>query len=203
MSMFPVLSILGGLAIMASGLLLFYSCMPLFYGLIGFDAGLLIARFLGDDGWLAMALAFFLAVLFAAAAYSSSRRLLLGIAAGILVGFALASVLDLVGEEAGMVALGFAIVGGILGRYIPSRFFDHFIIVASAFSGAALVTAGLRPLVFNGGLLDRAFGGYFPTLVVIALTAIGISWQYKNIGAWVGVEPRLGSISGPSVKNGV
>jgi hypothetical protein len=203
MSVLPVLMILGGLAIMAFGLLLFYSWLPLFLGVIGFDAGLLFAGLWGDEGSVAIALALFFALLFAAAAYSSSRRLLLGISAGILVGFALASMLNLVGKDAGMVALAFTVIGGILGRYIPPKFFDHFMIVASAFSGAVLVMAGLRLLAFNGTLLDRAFGGYFPTLMVVVLTVLGISWQYKNVANWIGVEPKLGSLSGASVKDDV
>jgi hypothetical protein len=203
MSTFPVLLILGGLALMGFGLLLFYSWLPLFYGLIGFDSGLLLGRLLGDDRWITIFLALICAVLFVAAAYSASRRLLLGVAAGILVGFALASALNLVGKDAGIVALVLAFLGGVLGRYVPPKYFDRFIIGASAFSGAVLVTEGLRLLVFNGGLLDRAFGGYFPTLVLIALTAIGISWQYRNLVEWVSLEPKLGSISGSSVKESV
>ena len=95
---FAILLILGGLAIMAFGLLLFYAWLPLFYGLVGFDIGLLLGRSLtGEGGSVAIILGVLCALGLAGAAYSIEpyRRLLLGISGGVLFGLSLASAFNL------------------------------------------------------------------------------------------------------------
>ena len=65
---------------MAFGLLLFYAWLPLFYGLVGLDIGLLLGRSLtGDVGSIAIILGVLCALVLAGAAYSIEpyRRILL------------------------------------------------------------------------------------------------------------------------------
>ena len=74
---------------MAFGLLLFYAWLPLFYGLVGLDIGLLLGRSLtGEDGSFAIILGILCALFLAGAAYSIEpyRRILLGISGGALFG---------------------------------------------------------------------------------------------------------------------
>ena len=62
-----------------------------------------------------------------------------------------------------------AVVGAIIGAIIVPRYFDAFVIVASAFGGAAMVMAGARWLFPGVGLFDRAAGGFMPALLTIVL----------------------------------
>ena len=188
---------------MAFGLLLFYAWLPLFYGLVGFDIGLLLGRSLvGDAGFFAIVLGILCALLLAGAAYSLEpyRRLLLGISGGALVGLALASMFNLDSTSGGFLGIALAVIGGVIGARVVPKYFDLFIIGATAFSGAALVMAGANLLLPGVGLFDRAAGGILPALLTIGLTVVGIGWQFRNIAEWVGIHPMLGGISGTSVK---
>jgi len=200
---FAILLVIGGLAIMAFGLLLFYAWLPLFYGLVGFDIGLLLGRSLtGDSGSISIILGVLCALVLAGAAYSIEpyRRLLLGISGGVLFGLALASAFNLDSTSGGFLGIALAVIGGLIGANIVPKYFDMFIIGATAFSGAALVMAGANLLLPGVGLFDRAAGGILPTLLTLGLTVVGIGWQFKNIAKWVGIHPMLGEISGTSVK---
>jgi hypothetical protein len=200
---FAILLILGGLAIMAFGLLLFYAWLPLFYGLVGFDIGLLLGRSLtGDSGSISIILGVLCALVLAGAAYSIEpyRRLLLGISGGVLFGLSLASAVNLDSTSGGFLGIALAVIGGLIGANIVPKYFDMFIIGATAFSGAALVMAGANLLLPGVGLFDRAAGGILPTLLTLGLTVVGIGWQFRNIAKWVGIHPMLGTISGTSVK---
>ncbi len=126
-----ILSIIAGLAIMSFGLLLFYAWLPLFYGLFGFDIGLLLGRSLtGDVGVIAIILGIVGAVILAGAAYSLEpyRRILLGISGGVLVGISLASAFNLDSPTGGFLGTGLAIIGGFIGASLVPRYFDSFII---------------------------------------------------------------------------
>ena len=200
---FAILLVIGGLAIMGFGLLLFYAWLPLFYGLVGFDIGLLLGRSLtGDSGSISIILGVLCALVLAGAAYSIEpyRRLLLGISGGVLFGLALASAFNLDSTSGGFLGIALAVIGGLIGANIVPKYFDMFIIGATAFSGAALVMAGANLLLPGVGLFDRAAGGILPTLLTLGLTVVGIGWQFKNIAKWVGIHPMLGEISGTSVK---
>ena len=200
---FAILLILGGLAIMAFGLLLFYAWLPLFYGLVGLDIGLLLGRSLtGDAGSIAIVLGVLCALVLAGAAYSIEpyRRILLGISGGALFGLALSSVFNLDSTGGVFFGIASAVIGGVIGAKIVPKYFDIFIIAATAFSGAALVMAGAHLLLPGVGLFDRAAGGILPTLMTLGLTVVGIGWQFRNIAEWVGIHPMLGDISGTSVK---
>jgi hypothetical protein len=190
-----ILSILAGLAIMAFGLLLFYAWLPVFYGLFGFDIGLLLGRSLtGDVGVLAIVLGIIGAIILAVAAYTLEpyRRILLGVSGGVLLGLALAAMFDLDGPGGGFLGALLAVIGGLIGASVVPRYFDSFIIVASAFGGAVLLMAGAHLLLPGVALFDRASGDILPRLLTIVLTLIGIGWQASNIAKWVRRAPTAG-----------
>lgn len=200
---FAILLVIGGLAIMAFGLFLFYAWLPLFYGLVGFDIGLLLGRSLtGEVGSIAIILGAFGAPVLAGAAYSLEpyRRILLGIAGGALFGLSLASMFNLDSASGGFLGACLAAIGGVIGANIVPKYFDLFVIVASAFGGAVLMMAGARLLLPEMQIFDSAAGGILPALLTIGLTVVGISWQFRNIARWVGTSPMLGDASGTSVK---
>lgn len=189
-----ILSIITGLAILSFGLLLFYAWLPLFYGLFGLDIGLLLGRSLtGDVGLIAVILGVVGAVILAGAAYSLEpyRRILLGISSGVMVGLSLASAFNLDSPTGGFLGTALAVIGGVIGASLVPRYFDSFIIAASAFGGAALVMAGAHLLLPGVGVFDRAVGGVLPTLITLGLALAGICWQLNNIAKWVGTQPMI------------
>jgi hypothetical protein len=199
-----ILLVLAGLAIMALGIFLFYAWLPLFYGLFGLEIGLLLGRWLtGDNGFVAIILGIVGAVILFGAAYflEPYRRILLGLSAGALVGLSIASVFGLDHVIGGVLGAVLALIGALTGGIIVPRYFDAFIIVASAFAGAAMVMVGIHWLFPAMGLFDRSAGGFLPTLLTLVLSAVGIGWQFKNLAAWVRSQPLYGDISGTSVKN--
>jgi hypothetical protein len=185
---FGLLMILTGLAIMAFGLFMFYAWLPLLYALVGFDVGILLGRaFTGDVGTTAIVLGIVGAFILGVASYvlEPYRRVLLGVSGGILFGLSIASVFGLDGWLGGFFGRIFALVCGVVGGLLVPRFFDIFVIVASAVGGAAMVMTGANHILPGVGLFDRAAGGVMPALVTIILAATGISWQRYNIEKWV------------------
>ena len=77
-----------------------------------------------------------------------------------------------------------ALVCGAVGGLLVPRFFDLFVIGASAVSGAALVMTGANHILPGVGFFDRAAGGVLPSLVTIILAIAGVSWQFSNIAKW-------------------
>ena len=141
-------------------------------------------------------------ILFCAAYFLEPyRRILLGLSAGAMVGLSIAAVFGLDHFLGGVIGVILAVVGAAIGAIIVPRYFDAFVIVSSAFAGAAMVLAGAHWLFPGVGLFDRAAGGLMPALELFVLSVIGIAWQFKNIAAWVRPQPLYGDISGTSVKN--
>ena len=201
-----ILMIAAGLAIMAFGLLLFYAWLPLFYGLFGLEIGLRLGHTLtGQLGLMAIILGVVGAVVLFSAAYALEpyRRILLGLSAGALIGLSIASVLGLQGYISDILGVALALVGAVIGAIIVPKYFDTFVVVVSAFCGAAMVMAGAHLLFPELGVFDRSAGSFMQPLITLALTAVGISWQYKNLSAWVESKPLYGNISGRSVKDQV
>jgi hypothetical protein len=199
-----ILLALAGVAIMAFGIFLFYAWLPFFYGLFGLEIGLLLGQWLtGNIGFVAIILGIAGAVILFGAAYflEPYRRILLGLSAGALVGLSLASVFGLDHFVGGFVGAVLALVGALTGGILVPRYFDAFVIVVSAFAGAAMVMAGAHWLFPGVGLFDRTAGGFLPTVVTFVLSAAGIGWQLKNLAAWVRSQPLYGNISGASVKD--
>jgi hypothetical protein len=180
---FGILLILCGLGIMGFGLFIFYAWLPLFYGLLGLEIGLLIGKWLtGDVGAVAIVLGVVGGLAAAASAYflEPYRRLLLGYWGGALVALSLASLLGLE-RLGGVVGICLAVAGGIVGAMLTSKYFDLFVIAASAFGGATLVVAGLQvPLLIAGS----SAGSLIPALLTLVLSLIGVSWQLNNAARW-------------------
>jgi hypothetical protein len=173
-----LLMIVTGLAIMAFGLFMFYAWLPLLYALIGFDVGLLLGRaFTGDVGTTAIVLGIVGAFILGASSYilEPYRRVLLGVSGGILFGLSVAAAFGLDGWLGCFFGRVLALLCGAIGG-LP-RFFDLFVIGASAVSGAAMVMTGANHILPGIGFFDRAAGGVLPSLVTIILAVAGVSWQ--------------------------
>jgi hypothetical protein len=185
-----LLMILTGLAIMAFGLFLFYAWLPLLYGLIGLDIGLLLGRWLtGEVGAVAIILGIVGAVALGIASYGLEpyRRILLGVSGGFLVGLSLAAVFGLESGLGGLFGIVLAAICAVIGGILVPRFFDTFVVVASALSGAAMVVAGAHIILPGLGLLSGS--GMLARLLTIILAVVGMGWQFSNIAKWIQSEP--------------
>lgn len=179
-----LLMIVTGVAIMLWGLFLFYAWLPLLYGIVGLDIGLYIGRALtGEMGFITHGIAVAGAIGLALASYflEPYRRILLGVSGGLLLGLALSEALGLEGRVLGSV-LG--IIGAVTGGIVVPRFFDMFIVVASASAGAAMIVSGVHLLFPTIGLLNGTGGFVLGRLLVLVLGLIGIFWQFSNIAKW-------------------
>jgi hypothetical protein len=185
---FGMLLILCGLGIMGYGLFIFYAWLPLFYGLLGFEIGLLLGKWLsGDIALIAITLGIMCAIAAAGAAYylEPYRRLLLGYAGGALLTLSLASLLGLDRMVNGFFGAILTVGGGLLGGTVASKYFDLFIIAASAFGGATLVVSGAQLLLPVTS--DPTSWSTLPALITVILTVLGVRWQLSNIASWVPV----------------
>jgi hypothetical protein len=199
-----LLMILTGLAIMAFGLFMFYAWLPLLYALIGFDVGLLLGRaFTGDVGTTAIVLGIAGAFILGTASYilEPYQRVLLGVSGGILFGLSVAAALGLDGWFGGFFGRVLALVCGAVGGLLVPRFFDLFVIGASAVSGAAMVMTGANHILPGVGFFDRAAGGVLPPLVTIILAVAGVSWQRSNIAKWTQMLSVGRDVSNDSTRN--
>jgi hypothetical protein len=187
-----LLMILTGLAIMAFGLFMFYAWLPLLYALVGFDVGLLLGRaFTVDVGTTAIVLGIAGAFILGVASYflEPYRRVLLGVSGGILFGLSVAAAFGLDGWLGGFFGRVLALVCGAIGGLLVPRFFDLFVIGASAVSGAAMVMTGANHILPGVGAFDRAAGCVLPSLATIILAVAGVSWQRSIIAKWVQMAP--------------
>jgi hypothetical protein len=129
------------------------------------------------------------------------RRVLLGVSGGILFGLSVTSVFRLDGWFGGFFGRIFALVCGAVGSLLVPRFFDMFVIAASAVSGAAMVLIGTNHIFPGVRLIDPAAGGVLPSIVTIILAAAGISWQRHNIAKWVQALTTGHGVSDSSVED--
>lgn len=190
-----LLMVVTGLAIMSFGLFLFYAWLPLLYGLVGFDIGLLLGRSLtGTAGTTAIILGVIGAIAFGLASYfiEPFRRILLGISGGMLIGFSIAALLGLDSLFGGFFGVILAVVCGLIGGLVVPLFFDTFVVVASSFGGAALLMTGANLLMPGLGIFDRSSGSFLPLLITAILAAAGIGWQLKNLDKWIRTIPPAG-----------
>ena len=182
-----LVTMLTGLAIMAFGLFMFYAWLPLLYALVGFDVGLMLGRaFTGDVGTTAIVLGIAGAFILGAASYilEPYRRILLGVSGGMLFGLSVAAAFGLDGWFGGFFGRMLALVCAVVGAMLVPRFFDLFVIGASAISGAAMVMTGANHILPSVGFFDRAAGGVLPAILTIVLSVAGVSWQRSNIAKW-------------------
>ncbi len=186
-----ILLILCGLGIMGFGLLMFYAWLPLFYGLFGFELGLLLGRWLTSDiGVVAVALGIAFAVLGAGVAYylEHYRRALVGFTGGVVLVLAVLSLLGLERVMSGFTGIVLALIGGALGATVALKYFDLFIVASSSFGGAALIITGVRLLLPTP--TAEEFGSVLPTLLTIIVGAFGLRWQLSNLAAWAPTHPN-------------
>ena len=190
-----VLMIGAGLGLMAFGLFLFYTFLPLFYGLfgvaLGYRLGLVITGHEpGVAGWFEFILAIVLAVAAALAAYylEPFRRALAGILVGGLLGLTIGHAIG-VGQ---VIHLIIAAAGAGVGALLALWIFDYLIVITSTFAGAAFVMDGGFLLLPGISLLDRNQlfwrQSWLPLLVWIAIAAAGIAWQLANLRKWSAAE---------------
>jgi len=195
---FGLLLILCGIGIMGFGLLLFYAWLPIFYGLFGFEIGLLLGKWLTSDvGVTAIVLGIVAGIVFASAAYAIApyKRALIGFAGGVMLVLAIASLLGLDRLMSGILGTMLALCGGIIGAIVATAFFDLFIVVVSAIGGATLIVTGAQLLLPSGAAPSDSF---LPTLLTAILAFFGARWQLSNIAKWI--PPRSadeGQISDP------
>lgn len=190
-----LLMVVTGLAIMSFGLFLFYAWLPLLYGLVGFDIGLLLGRSLtGTVGTTAIVLGVIGAILLGAASYflEPFRRILIGVSGGLLIGFSIAALFGLDGLLGGFFGTLLAVVCGLIGGFVVPRVFDLFVIVASSFGGAVLLMTGANLLLPWAGIFDRTSGSFFPLLLTVVLAGLGVGWQFRNIEKWIRLIPHAG-----------
>jgi hypothetical protein len=182
------LAIAVGIGIMGFGLFIFYAFLPLLYALWGFGLGTWIGSlFTGStSGFLPVVLGIALGAVMGLAAYGLKPfvRMLLGLLGGATVGLAIASAF----AWGPLLSIILAVVGAGIGFFVVPLFMDPFIIVVSAIGGSALLMDGVNKLLPNLALSDRsliASGSFLPLIVWIVLTAVGLGWQFKNIGKWI------------------
>jgi hypothetical protein len=191
-----ILFVATGFAFMLFGLFLFYAFLPLLFAFIGFDIGMLLGRWLtGGIGWIAIMLGVVAAGILAVASYSLEpyRRILLGSSSGILAGLSLAAGLGLDGLFAGFLNLVLILAGGLIGGFLVLYVFDVFVIVTTALGGAGLVVAGAHLLLH--GSLQGGIDGFWSSVFIMVLAAVGIGWQLSNISKWVQSLPVSPGIS--------
>jgi hypothetical protein len=187
-----LLMILSGLAIMGFGLFLYYAWLPLLYGLVGFDIGLLLGRWLtGGVEMVAILLGIALAIVLAVLSFTLHpyRRVLLGLSGGFLLGLSIAAVFGLESGLGGFLGILLAVACAVIGAILVPRYMDTFIVIASAASGAAMIVGGAHLLFPGIGLFDVTTGTVMARLLTVVLTLIGIGWQYSNITKWIHPEP--------------
>lgn len=198
-----ILLIATGLAIMALGLFVFYAWLPLLYALVGFDIGLLFGRWLtGGIDAISIILGIIAAAILGIASYSLEpyRRILIGVSGGVLIGLALATAFGLDGRLGAIIGAVLAVVFGLIGASVVPRYFDLFIIVATAITGASMIMAGAHVLLPTFSAFDVVNGGIMPSILFFILVAVGIFWQLSNIGKWINAQSSLAGTSKTSTK---
>jgi hypothetical protein len=70
------------------------------------------------------------------------------------------------------------------------RFFNPFVIGATAISGASLLMSGLHHLAPDVALFDSASGNALAVAALVILALIGVAWQVKNIATWIDMFPE-------------
>lgn len=182
------LVIVTGLAMMGAGLFLFYAWLPLLYAIVGFDIGALLGQWMtGDMGILAITMGVIGAVVLGLASYylEPFRRILMGISAGVLMGLTLANLFGFDGRMGAAFGTVLAILFGVVGASVVPRYFDLFVVVLTAVSGATLVMSGAHSIMPGVAIFDMASGGRISYLLSLALAAVGIVWQFSNIQKWL------------------
>ena len=105
---------------------------------------------------------------------------------GVVLVLAMLTVLGMDRVVAGFSVTILATIGGIIGATLALRYFDVFIVVASAFGGAALIVTGAQLLLPTPAEHSASI---LPALLTVILGTFGLRWQISNIASWVPPEP--------------
>ncbi len=196
-----ILAILAGIGLMGFGLLVYYTLLPLFYGMLGAGVGFFLGYLLtGNEftqpGIVEFIIAIVMVVLFAGSALilEHVRRSLVGIFLGALVGLSIAGFLGTSGLVTVILGVVFAVIGAML---IPFAF-DPLIILASAITGSAMLMDGIRLVLPDLTIVDRTLirdGDIGPLAIWLVLSVIGLGWQFSNLSKWVGLGTNADSAS--------
>ena len=186
-----ILTILAGIGLMGFGLLLYYTLLPLFYGLLGAGVGFFLGYVLtgnefNQPGVVELIIAVVVAFIFAGAALTLEgvRRSLVGVFLGALFGLAIAASLGTGSTITFILGVVFAVLGAML---IPFAF-DPLIILASVITGSAMLMDGIWLILPDVSAVDRSLaldGDIVPLVIWIVLSAIGLGWQFSNLSKWV------------------
>jgi hypothetical protein len=163
----------------ASMLLLGRELYWLFVGGAGFVLGTgLVAQFLhGQPVWLTIVVALSVGLLGALLALFV-QRLALAVAGFASGGYVVASLVSVLGMEAGWVYWLAFLLGGLLGALLVSTVFDWALLVLSSLAGAALIVQAVQ------------LGPVPATLVFLVLAALGIVIQTRMM--WRDQRTRSG-----------
>jgi len=185
-----LLIVIVGLTTMSFGLFLFYALLPLFYALfgagVGYELGTLVTSTPpGEMNFVKLMFVLVGGIAFAATAYflEPVRRILIGLGLGSLLGGLVATAFGLTGLF-GVIVMALA---AAVGAGITLKMFDTFIVVASAIGGAGLALDGAHLVFRSLGIFDRATiadGAVMPLFLWIALSAVAMAWQFRNIERW-------------------
>jgi hypothetical protein len=183
---FALLLIASGLALVLFGLYLFYAWLPLLFGFLGFDSGLLLGGRLFGDGVVAIICGIVVGIIVASATYvlEPYRRVVVGYLGGSLVALAL---LGLDRSNGGIFVAVVAVCGGVAGALLAAKFLDYLLIATTACGGAALSSLGaqalLAPTAAPAGDSSLAF------ILTAALTLVGVIFQLRHLHGWVPAAP--------------
>ena len=114
------------------------------------------------------------------------KRALIGFMGGVTLVLAILSVLGMDQLISSFSVMVLAAIGGVLGATIALKYFDFFIVAASAFGGAALIVTGAQLLLPTSA---EPSGTILPALLTVILGIFGLRWQISNIASWVPPQP--------------
>lgn len=192
-----VLLIVWGITLMGFGLMLYYTLLPLWYGLFGALVGFFVGDWLmgGGSGWFGNLVIWLFAIggaaLFAFAAYQLEpyRHLL----AGVLMGFAVGDLLATLFGGGMFITVLLGVIGALVFAVLVSSLFNPLLVAGSSIAGAALVMDGAYMILpFLGFFVDRTNaandGNFWAIVTWIVLALIGFGWQWSNLNRWVHAE---------------
>jgi hypothetical protein len=183
---FALLLIASGLALVLFGLYLFYAWLPLLFGFLGFDSGLLLGGRLFGDGVASIICGIVVGIIVASATYvlEPYRRVVVGYLGGSLVALAL---LGLDRSNGGIFVAVVAVCGGVAGALLAAKFLDYLVIATTACGGAALSGLGAQALLSPSAAPAAESSVAF--ILAVALTLIGVIFQLRHLHSWVPVAP--------------
>ena len=127
------------------------------------------------DGWLGLVIVGGLAILlgvlaFFGKAFASIIAMVIGFIAGDAI---VLSILDTLALDLGLVGWILGLIGGVAGALLFRRFLNWGLIIFASLLGSTLI---VRPMI----VWFPSLAGTLGTLLIIALTALGILYHYRK-----------------------